>query len=113
MSKSSTLKVKNLFKLKSHDKESKGSLKDGAATDSKDKSRTLPTSPGPLSPGDNAPPAGDALPISPKVKKGKGLLSLRLKRKKSKRKEEEPGDVFFPETDELDSFSSHRSDNIY
>ncbi|XP_051252202.1 uncharacterized protein crybg1a isoform X1 [Dicentrarchus labrax] len=110
MSKSGTLK--GLFKLKSPEKESKerkqsGSLKDGATTP-RDKSETLPTSPGPLSPGDNATLTGDILPISPKVKKRR-LLSFKLKRKKSKRKDEGGGEVFFPETDELDSFNSHRS----
>ncbi|XP_059209545.1 titin homolog [Centropristis striata] len=109
MSKSSTLKVKNLFKIKSPDKESKeqkrsNSLKDGSTH--KDNSATLPASPGPLSPGQNDTLAGDVLPISPKEKKGKRLLSFKLKRKKSKRKEE-GGEVFFP--DELDSFSSNMS----
>ncbi|XP_042244892.1 uncharacterized protein crybg1a isoform X1 [Thunnus maccoyii] len=112
MSKSSTLKVKKLFKIKSPDKENKelkrgGSHKDGAAT--------LPASPGPISPGDNATLPADVSPISPKEKKGRRLLPFRLKRKKSKRKEEGGGggggggDVFFPETDELDSFSSQLS----
>ncbi|XP_070835547.1 beta/gamma crystallin domain-containing protein 1 [Chaetodon trifascialis] len=110
MSKSSTLKVKGLFKLKSPEKDSKelkrsGSLKDGAATSTRDKSGTLPTSPGPFSPGDTM--SDDVLPISPIAKKGKRLLSFRLKRKKSKREKE--GQGFPPETDELDSFSSHRS----
>ncbi|GAA6230852.1 mucin-17 isoform X1 [Lates japonicus] len=110
MSKSGTLKVKNLFKLKSPDKENKerkqsGSLKDGAATSPRDNSGTLPASPGPFSPGDSATLPDDVLPISPKEKKGKRLLSFRLKRKKSKRKA--GGEVFFPETDELDSFNSH------
>lgn len=111
MSKSSTLKVKSFFKLKSPDKESKelkrsGSLKDGAATSPRDKSDALPASPGPLSPGDSAALAGDGFPISPKEKKGRRFLSLRLKRKKSKRKEG-GGDLFLSETDELDSFNSH------
>ncbi len=109
MSKSGTLKVKNLFKIKSPDKDSKGSPKDGAATSRKGTSGTLSASPGPLSPGDSASLGGDVLPVSPKVKKGKGFLSLRLKRGKSKRKEA-AGDVFFPDTDELSSFSSHRLD---
>nr|XP_033499190.1 microtubule-associated protein futsch isoform X1 [Epinephelus lanceolatus] len=110
MSKSGTLKIKGLFKLKSPDKDSKeqkrsGTLKDGAAT-----SLASPASPGALSPGYNATLADDVLPISPKVKKDKRLLPFRLKRKKSKHKEEEGGgggDVFFP--DELDSFHSHLS----
>nr|XP_043902955.1 mucin-17 isoform X1 [Solea senegalensis] len=110
MSKSSSLKVKSLFKFKSPDKENKGvkraaSLGDGAATHSPpggEMPGTLPTSPDPLSPGDS-----DTLsPVSPKEKKPRRLLSLKLKRKKSKRKNE---DVFFPETDELDSFYSQRS----
>ncbi|XP_076604795.1 uncharacterized protein crybg1a [Chaetodon auriga] len=112
MSKSSTLKVKGLFKLKSPEKDSKelkrsGSLKDVGATRTGDKPGTLPTSPGPFSPGDNATMSGDVLPISPIPKKGKRLLSFRLKRKKSKSEKE--GQGFPSETDELDSFSSHRS----
>lgn len=102
MSKSKNLK--NLFKLKSHDKESK-ELKDEAATSPRDKSRTLPASSGPYSPGDSDTLAGDDLAISPKVKKAKRLLSFKLKRKKSKSKEDAGGEVFFPETDELDSFN--------
>lgn len=114
MSKPGSLKVKGLFKLKSPGKDNKepkqsGSLKDGAATGPTDQSRTLPASPGPLSPGDSATLAGDALPISPKAKKGL-RLPFKMKRKKSKRKDAEGGEVFFPETDELDSFSSHRWD---
>ncbi|XP_036928407.1 uncharacterized protein crybg1a isoform X3 [Acanthopagrus latus] len=113
MSKSSTLKLKSLFKVKSPEKENKefkrsGPPKDGETTSPTDKPGTLPAVPGPLSPGGNATMGDDGLPVSPKSKKGKKLLSFRLKRKKSKRKEE-GGDVFFPETDELDSISSHRS----
>ncbi|XP_056249881.1 uncharacterized protein crybg1a [Seriola aureovittata] len=107
MSKSSTLKVKKLFKFKSPDKENKelnrsGSLKDG------DQSGTLPPSPGPFSPGDSATSPDDVVPISPKEKKGRRFLPFKLKRKKSKRKAE-GGEVFFPETDELDSFNSQVS----
>ncbi|XP_047197528.1 titin homolog [Hippoglossus stenolepis] len=109
MSKSSTLKVKSLFKLKSPEKESKelqraATLRDGAAAGHKDMSGTVPTSPGPLSPGDGVTPPEEASPVSPKDKKKRRLLSFKLKRKKSKSKTVE-GDVFFPETDELDSFS--------
>ncbi|XP_062252713.1 uncharacterized protein crybg1a [Platichthys flesus] len=108
MSKSSSLKVKNLFKLKSPEKENKelkrsATLRDGAAAGHKDMSGTVPTSPGPLSPGDGVTPPEEGSPVSPKEKKKRRLLSFRLKRKKSKSKTEE-GDVFFPETDELDSF---------
>ncbi|CAJ1074134.1 titin [Xyrichtys novacula] len=112
MSKSGTLKVKNLFKIKSPDKESKefkqsNSLKrDGEATSPRHKSETLPASPGPFSPGDTVTLPADVLPLSPKEKKVKKLLSFKLKRKKSKRKD---GGEFFPETDELDSFHSLRS----
>uniref|UniRef100_UPI0037E72918 very large A-kinase anchor protein n=1 Tax=Semicossyphus pulcher TaxID=241346 RepID=UPI0037E72918 len=115
MSKSSTLKVKSLFKIKSPDKESKelkrsqSLKKDGEATSPRRKSETLPGSPGPLSPGDNVTLPGDLLPVSPKEKKVKRLLSFKLKRKKSKKKEGGGGEVFFPETDELDSFTSTRS----
>lgn len=100
MSKSNSLRVKSFFKLKSPDKESKDlkgsdSLKDGVST--------LPTSPGPLSPGHNATLTGDVVPIPPKEKKRRRLLSFKMRRKKSKHKEEEGEDVFF--TDELDSFN--------
>ncbi|XP_069392241.1 microtubule-associated protein futsch isoform X1 [Paralichthys olivaceus] len=107
MSKSSTLKVKSLFKLKSPEKNKElqrsATLRDGAAAGHKDQSGTLPTSPGPLSPGDGVASPADASPVSPKEKK-KRRLSFRLKRKKSKRKTEE-GDVFFPETEEVDGFN--------
>ncbi|XP_078132947.1 uncharacterized protein crybg1a isoform X1 [Sander vitreus] len=105
MSKSNSLRVKRFFKLKSPDKESKDlkrsdSLKDGVST--------LPTSPGPLSPGQNATLTADVVPISPKEKKGRRLLSFKMRRKKSKRKEEDEGEeVFF--TDELGSFNKQLS----
>ncbi|XP_038584262.1 uncharacterized protein crybg1a isoform X3 [Micropterus salmoides] len=113
MSKSSTLKVKGLFKLKSPDKDSKerkrpGSLKDGAGTTPTDKLGSLPASPGPLSPGDSDTLPGDVSPFSPKEKKKRRLLPFKLKRKKSKHKEE-AGEVFLHDTDELDSFNSHMS----
>ncbi|XP_054651377.1 mucin-17 isoform X2 [Dunckerocampus dactyliophorus] len=106
MSKSNTLKVKNLFKIKSPDKEAKGlkradSVKDGAAT-----VKTSPVGPGAVCPGDSAPLPGDGLLI-PKEKKGRRMLSFKLKRKKSKQKEGRGGDELFP--DELDSFSSNVS----
>ncbi|KAL3048941.1 hypothetical protein OYC64_008425 [Pagothenia borchgrevinki] len=111
MSKSSSLKVKNLFKIKSPDKESKerkqsASLKDVAASSPRDRSDTLPANLGPLSPGDSVTLPVDVLPISPKEKKPKRLLSFQIKRKKSKQKEEAGGDVFF--TGELDSFQSNK-----
>ncbi|XP_032355575.1 uncharacterized protein crybg1a [Etheostoma spectabile] len=103
MSKSNSLKVKGFFKSKSLDKDSKNlkrsdTLKDGVST--------LPTSPGPLSPGHNATLAGDVVPIPPKEKKGRRLLSFKIKRKKSKRKEEGE-EVFF--TDEVGSFNKQLS----
>lgn len=102
MSKSNSLKVKNLFKIKSTDKENKG-LKSGGSF--KDGVATLPANLGSFNPGDNATLPGDVSAISPKEKKGRRLLPFKLKRKKSKRKEEAEGaEVFF--TDELDSFSS-------
>ncbi|XP_077440347.1 uncharacterized protein crybg1a [Vanacampus margaritifer] len=115
MSKSSTLKVKNLFKVKSPEKEAKGpkqsdSNKDGAASVSRDKSRTSPATPDPGSPGDAAAIPGEDVLISPKEKKGKRMLSFRLKRKKSSKQKEDRGggdDELFP--NELDSFSSHMS----
>lgn len=116
MSKSATLKVKGLFKLKAptgkDGKEPKVSAVtqiDGAPTVATDKSVTLPSSPAPLSP---EPGAGEA--VSPKKK---GLrLPFKLKKKKSKCKEPGlggdggggGGEMFFPETDELDSFYSQR-----
>ncbi|KAK5857110.1 hypothetical protein PBY51_010376 [Eleginops maclovinus] len=110
MSKSSSLKVKNLFKIKSPDKESKErkrscSLKDVTATSPRERSETLPANLGPSSPGDIVTLAGDVLPTSPKEKKSRRLLSFKMKRKKSKHKEEAGGEVFFP--DELDSFHSN------
>ncbi|XP_063764422.1 mucin-2-like [Eleginops maclovinus] len=112
MSKSSSLKVKNLFKIKSPDKESKErkrscSLKDVTATSPRERSETLPANLGPSSPGDIVTLAGDVLPTSPKEKKSRRLLSFKMKRKKSKHKEEAGGEVFFP--DELDSFHSNMS----
>ncbi|KAM3594732.1 uncharacterized protein V6R79_013111 [Siganus canaliculatus] len=118
MSKSSTSKVKSLFKLKSPGKESKEpkcpTKDETAGNNPRSKSVTLPVSPGPISPGDNGTLPGDDLPTSPKTKKGmRRILSLKLKRKKSKRNDGGGGggggEVFFPDTDELDSFSSHRS----
>lgn len=102
MSKSSSLKVKNFFKVKSPDKENKeqkrrASLGDGATRSPWDKSATLPTSPG-----EHGPPPGEDLPTSPKEKKAKKILSFKLRRNKSKRKE--AGEVFFHETDEMPSF---------
>lgn len=104
MSKSSTLKVKSLFKLKSPEKEKKerkpsGSLGDG---DPGDKNRTLPVSVRPSSPGDDATFPDNVLPTSPKEKKKRRLLPFKVRRRKSKSKE----DDVFPDTDELDSFSS-------
>ncbi|KAM9842805.1 uncharacterized protein crybg1a [Aulostomus maculatus] len=105
MSKSSTLKVKSLFKIKSPDKESKepkrsGSFRDGA-----------PTAKESHIPEDSATLPGDLSPVSPKEKKKRRLLSFKIKRKKSKSKEDGGGggDVFFPDTEELDSFHSHLS----
>ncbi|XP_026008528.1 microtubule-associated protein futsch-like isoform X2 [Astatotilapia calliptera] len=118
MSKSSTLKVRKLFSLKSPEKEKKelkrsGSLKDvvGAGTNPADIPGGLPWSPGSLSPGDNPTLPGDSSLKSPKEKKKRRLLSFKLKRKKSKDKDRGGGggEVFFPDTDELESFSSYKS----
>ncbi|XP_039459379.1 uncharacterized protein crybg1a isoform X1 [Oreochromis aureus] len=121
MSKSSTLKVRKLFSLKSPEKEKKelkrsGSLKDvvGAGTNPADIPGGLPWSPGSLSPGDNPTLPGDSSLYSPKEKKKRRLLPFKLKRKKSKDKDRGGGgggggEVFFPDTDELESFSSHKS----
>lgn len=99
MSKSSTLKVKSLFKLKSPEKENKERTHDGEPGE---KTRTLPVSLRPFSPGDDATFPEDVLPISPKEKKKRRLLTLKLRRRKSKNKEDE----VFPDTGELDSFGS-------
>ncbi|XP_076733610.1 uncharacterized protein crybg1 isoform X1 [Maylandia zebra] len=118
MSKSSTLKVRKLFSLKSPEKEKKelkrsGSLKDvvGAGTNPADIPGGLPWSPGSLSPGDNPTLPGDSSLNSPKEKKKRRLLPFKLKRKKSKDKDRGGGggEVFFPDTDELESFSSYKS----
>ncbi|XP_019211567.1 uncharacterized protein LOC109200452 [Oreochromis niloticus] len=120
MSKSSTLKVRKLFSLKSPEKEKKelkrsGSLKDavGTGTNPADIPGGLPWSPGSLSPGDNPTLPGDSSLYSPKEKKKRRLLPFKLKRKKSKDKDRGGGggggEVFFPDTDELESFSSHKS----
>lgn len=114
MSKSGTLKVKSLFKVKSPGKDGKeskssGTLKDGAPTVPVKISRSLPTSPGPLSPGDSVTLAGDSVPVSPKKK---GLrLSFKMKRK-NKRKESDGGDVFFPDVDDASSVYSQRWEKI-
>ncbi|XP_069016557.1 microtubule-associated protein futsch [Embiotoca jacksoni] len=114
MSKSSTLRMKGLFKSKSLEKENKdlkwsGSHGDAAASSPRRNSGSPPTSPGSFRPGDNAALPSDVLPVSPKEKKGKRFLSFKLKRKKSKRNKEGGGEEFFPETDELDSFNSRLS----
>ncbi|XP_061553391.1 uncharacterized protein LOC133413265 isoform X2 [Phycodurus eques] len=124
MSKSGTLKMKNLFKVKSPEKEGKGakqsdSTKAGVAAVSGGKSGTAPASPGePASPGDPAALPGDGGLISPKQKKARRMLSFRFKRKKSKPKEgrgggggggddDDDNDELFPS--ELDRISSHMS----
>jgi len=115
MSKSSTLKVKRLFKIKSSGKESKepkrsDSFPDEAATSPRDRADTLPASPDTYSLGPDATLDRDLFPAAAKEKKGKRLLSFRLKRRKSKHKEGEVGggeggggDVFFP--DDLGRFN--------
>lgn len=110
MSKSGTLKMKGLFKIKPPGKDSKeskqsGPLKDGAPSSPTEESWNQLATPGPLSPRDSATLPGDAQLISPKTKKGL-RLPFKIKRKKSKHKEGDGGEVFFCETDELDSFSS-------
>ncbi|XP_029350151.1 uncharacterized protein crybg1a [Echeneis naucrates] len=112
-------KVKSLFKFKNPEKHNKepnlsGSVKDGAGNSPRDKAGTLPSSPGALSPGDSDTPPADVSPFSPKEKKGKRILSFKLKRKKSKRRGEGEGEagggeVFFPETDEPDRFAKQLS----
>lgn len=112
MSKSGTLRVKNFFKQKSVDKENKEQKRSGSLGDAVPhipSSATLPATSAPLSPGENVTLPDDVLPTSPKEKKKRRIFSsLRLKRKKSKRDKEAGGEeVFFPDTDELDSFNSH------
>lgn len=103
MSKSGTLSVRSLFKLKSREKEKKEPKSLGFLQDASDIPGELPESPGSLSPGDNPTLPGDSSLISPKEKKKRRFS---LKRKKSKSKGGE--DVFFTDTDELESFSSHK-----
>ncbi|XP_077587708.1 uncharacterized protein LOC144206553 [Stigmatopora nigra] len=108
MSKSNTLKVKNLFKVGSPKKESdqKDSPKDGVT-----KWRISPGGPGSLRPGDTTVSPGDGEHVSPKEKKVRRTLKFRLKRKKSKQKEEDKGGAsdgdLFP--NEVDSFSDRMS----
>ncbi|KAM7376595.1 hypothetical protein PAMP_006318 [Pampus punctatissimus] len=112
MSKSSTLRVKNLFKIKSVDKKNKELKRTNSL---QDEATTSPASPGPLSPGDMASLPSDAQVISPKEKKKiRRLMLFRLKLKKSKCIEESGGgggggEVFFPDSGELDSFNSQMS----
>ncbi|XP_030574979.1 mucin-17-like isoform X2 [Archocentrus centrarchus] len=110
MSKSSTLKVRSLFKLRSPEKEKKELKRSEFLQNAADTPGDLSGNPGSLSPGDNPTLPGDSSLVSPKEKKKRRLLSLSLKRKKSKSKDRERGEeVFFPDTDELESFSSHKS----
>ncbi|XP_061600285.1 mucin-2-like [Cololabis saira] len=102
MSKSSTLK--SFFRSKSLEKQ-----QDAGRTGAPNGAPGThpggePGSAGPAGPGD-----GEASPVSPKEKKGKRRLLFRLRRKKSKSSKEAGGDVFFPDTDELGSFSSQWS----
>ncbi|XP_027856554.1 titin [Xiphophorus couchianus] len=101
MSKSGTLK--GLFKQKSTEKENK-KLKRSATIHRDDPSSLRLHDPGPLSPGDGRTPPQDGILSSPKEKKSKRFLSLRVKKKKRK---DEGGDVF----EELDSFSSRMSED--
>ncbi|KAM4540322.1 uncharacterized protein V3H82_022338 [Fundulus diaphanus] len=98
MSKSGTLK--GLFRQRSGDKEKKELRR--AATIHQDNPSTLQRDPEPFSPGKS--PYEDGILRSPKDKRSKRFLSLRLKRIKRK-KEDDGGEVF----EELDSFSSRMS----
>ncbi|XP_067337085.1 serine-rich adhesin for platelets-like isoform X2 [Channa argus] len=113
MSKSSTLKVKSFFTRKSSEKDKRlersGFFEDALETNPGDRTATLPVSPASHMPGDNATVPDNVSPISPKEKK-KRRLSFKIKRKKSKRKDGEGGDVFLP--DELGSFSSNHYDQM-
>ncbi|KAM4723446.1 uncharacterized protein crybg1a [Anableps anableps] len=100
MSKSGTLK--GFFKQKSTEKEKKELKR--AATIHRDDPSSVQIDPGPLSPGDGGTLPEDGFLNSPKEKKSKRFLSLRLKKKKRK-KEDEGEEVF----EELDSFNSHLS----
>ncbi|XP_061699992.1 uncharacterized protein crybg1a isoform X2 [Syngnathoides biaculeatus] len=118
MSKSGTLKMRNLFKVKSQEKDGKeakqsDSMRDGVAAVSGDKSGISPVNSGSAGIGCPAALPGDGVLISPKENKGRRMLSFRLKRKKSKQKERGAGggggggdDELFPS--ELDVFSSQR-----
>ncbi|CAG5866191.1 unnamed protein product [Menidia menidia] len=101
MSKSGSLRVKNPFKFKSPEKDGKLPRRAESLRDPRQDPGDLHPGPGPLSPGDASPS-----PVSPKEKKGKRLFPFKLRRKKSK-SSKDPGEVFFPDTDELDKFNSH------
>lgn len=110
MSKSGSLKVKKLFKLKSPEKENHKelrratSLKDASASIHRDD--TFPTSPDFFHRGDCATLPHDAFPVSPKEKKGKGKLSLKWRKKKNKKEDEGGGDVFFHDTNQRENFNN-------
>lgn len=99
MSKSGTLK--GFFKQKSAEKEKK-ELHRAVTIHRDDPFSSLQGDQGTLSPGDDRTLCEDGLLSSPKEKKSKRFLSLRLKKKKRKKEEDEGGEVF----EELDSFSS-------
>lgn len=107
MSKSSTLKIRSLFhKTKSLDKENKdvgerNSFRDGEQASPIAKPATLPSNSGLVC---DATLPGDIVPSTSKEKKKKMFLPFKLKKRKSK--ESAGGEVFFNDTDELDSFNS-------
>ncbi|KAM9707716.1 uncharacterized protein crybg1a [Menidia menidia] len=103
MSKSGSLRVKNPFKFKSPEKDGKQPRRAESLRDPRQDPGDLHPGPGPLSSGD-----ASSSPVSPKEKKGKRLFPFKLRRKKSK-SSRDPGEVFFTDTDELDSFNSHLS----
>ncbi|XP_015236756.1 PREDICTED: absent in melanoma 1 protein isoform X2 [Cyprinodon variegatus] len=104
MSKTGTLR--GFFKQKSADKEKEKEKKElkRAATIHRDDPSSLQGDPGPLRPWEGGAHPEDETPCSPKEKKSKRFLSLKLRKKKNK-KEEDGGDMF----EELDSFNSRMS----
>lgn len=96
-----SLRIKRLFRSSSSGKDGK----EPGRAESRDQDVLGAQLPGPApgGAGDSATLPRDAELVSPKGKKGIGLLSLRRK-KKSKQSEEFGGEVFLPDPDELDRF---------
>ncbi|TNM95962.1 hypothetical protein fugu_017045 [Takifugu bimaculatus] len=114
MSKGGTLKVKNFLKLKPSDKDSKEHklsdyIKDAGGVTFKGATHNSPQNPGPVSPGGSVGLAADSVPVSPRSKKGlRQLFKISAKKSRSRDAEGEV-DVFFPDHDDMGTFSRHWS----